>query len=60
MVKDALADPVHPIHAIVRSAGAADGTQKLAVRAIDPYAPCPCGSGKKYKWCCRDKAQKEQ
>ena len=21
----------------------------------DPYAPCPCGSGKKYKFCCRDK-----
>jgi tetratricopeptide (TPR) repeat protein len=20
--------------------------------AIDPYAPCPCGSGKKFKWCC--------
>jgi hypothetical protein len=21
---------------------------------LDPYAPCPCGSGKKYKWCHRD------
>jgi len=20
---------------------------------IEPYAPCPCGSGKKYKFCCR-------
>src|SRR5215471_1974409 len=20
--------------------------------AFDPYAPCPCGSGKKLKWCC--------
>jgi tetratricopeptide (TPR) repeat protein len=20
--------------------------------AIDPYASCPCGSGKKFKWCC--------
>ncbi len=20
--------------------------------AQDPYAPCPCGSGKKFKWCC--------
>ncbi len=20
---------------------------------IDPYAPCPCGSGKKFKWCCQ-------
>ena len=19
---------------------------------FDPYAPCPCGSGKKYKFCC--------
>jgi tetratricopeptide (TPR) repeat protein len=21
--------------------------------AVDPYAPCPCGSGKKFKWCCQ-------
>jgi hypothetical protein len=21
----------------------------------DPYSPCPCGSGSKYKWCCKDK-----
>lgn len=20
---------------------------------IDPYAPCPCGSGQKFKWCCQ-------
>jgi tetratricopeptide (TPR) repeat protein len=20
--------------------------------ALDPYASCPCGSGKKYRWCC--------
>lgn len=20
--------------------------------SIDPYSTCPCGSGKKYKWCC--------
>jgi tetratricopeptide (TPR) repeat protein len=19
---------------------------------VDPYSPCPCGSGKKFKWCC--------
>ncbi|QJW96395.1 tetratricopeptide repeat protein [Frigoriglobus tundricola] len=19
---------------------------------LDPYSPCPCGSGKKFKWCC--------
>ena len=22
--------------------------------AFDPYSPCPCGSGKKFKWCCQD------
>jgi tetratricopeptide (TPR) repeat protein len=22
--------------------------------ATDPYASCPCGSGKKFKWCCHD------
>jgi tetratricopeptide (TPR) repeat protein len=21
--------------------------------SIDPYAQCPCGSGKKFKWCCQ-------
>ncbi|WZO97161.1 hypothetical protein EP7_004183 [Isosphaeraceae bacterium EP7] len=32
--------------------------------ALDPYAPCPCGSGQKFKWCCHkveayaDRAQK--
>ena len=26
---------------------------------IDPYAPCPCGSGKKYKWCCRKAHRRE-
>jgi Tfp pilus assembly protein PilF len=20
--------------------------------ALDPYQPCPCGSGKKFRWCC--------
>src|SRR5690349_17014247 len=20
---------------------------------LDPYSPCPCGSGKKFKWCCQ-------
>ncbi|MFO0807083.1 MAG: tetratricopeptide repeat protein [Gemmataceae bacterium] len=22
--------------------------------ATDPYASCPCGSGKKFKWCCQE------
>jgi hypothetical protein len=21
--------------------------------ALDAYSPCPCGSGKKFKWCCQ-------
>src|SRR5881409_507405 len=21
--------------------------------AFDPYSSCPCGSGKKFKWCCQ-------
>src|SRR5437868_3273861 len=21
--------------------------------AVDPYSPCPCGSGEKFKWCCQ-------
>ena len=21
--------------------------------SVDPYSPCPCGSGKKFKWCCQ-------
>jgi hypothetical protein len=25
-----------------------------AIMSIDPYAPCPCGSGKKLKFCCAD------
>src|SRR4051794_16037297 len=20
---------------------------------LDPYSPCPCGSGQKFKWCCQ-------
>ena len=28
--------------------------------AIDPYAPCPCGSGKKLKFCCSDLASEIQ
>lgn len=27
-------------------------------RMIDVYAPCPCGSGKKFKFCCKSKIQK--
>src|SRR5258708_33452483 len=25
----------------------------VTMPAVDPYAPCPCGSGEKFKWCCQ-------
>jgi tetratricopeptide (TPR) repeat protein len=27
---------------------------------MDPYAPCSCGSGKKFKFCCRDKVREQE
>ncbi len=27
----------------------------MSDQQIDPYQPCPCGSGNKYKFCCREK-----
>lgn len=29
--------------------------QRKRDMTVAPYQPCPCGSGKKYKFCCRDK-----
>ena len=26
----------------------------------DPYDPCPCGSGKKYRFCCQKKHQAQR
>lgn len=28
---------------------------RKGVRQYDPYKPCPCGSGKKFKFCCKGK-----
>jgi hypothetical protein len=25
----------------------------MTMALVDPYAPCPCGSDKKFKWCCQ-------
>ncbi|MBK9388030.1 MAG: SEC-C domain-containing protein [Planctomycetes bacterium] len=27
---------------------------------MDPYLPCPCGSGKKFKFCCREKVREQE
>ncbi len=41
------------------STGVSDGTSKAQPvrkdKKVGPNDPCPCGSGKKYKKCCRDK-----
>src|SRR5204863_4421433 len=35
--------------------GGRPGTPRTRVplMAINPYASCPCGSGKQFKWCCQ-------
>lgn len=37
----------------------ADGVRTPApnTRDYDRYAPCPCDSGKKFKWCCEQKVR---
>ena len=32
--------------------GVATATRRTRVRKVGRNAPCPCGSGKKYKRCC--------
>ena len=27
--------------------------ERPTMALVDPYSPCPCGSGQKYKWCCQ-------
>lgn len=31
------------------------GATKLVQQSVEPYGPCPCGSGNKFKFCCRAK-----
>jgi hypothetical protein len=30
-----------------------DNQTRHTMAAVDPYSPCPCGSGEKFKWCCQ-------
>jgi hypothetical protein len=32
-------------------------SRKEKYPGTEPYAPCPCGSGKKYKFCCKAKGR---
>ena len=62
-VKAAVADPRHPVHATLRAmlGGRGDAeaghrpdknARERAPRLPALNAPCPCGSGRKYKRCC--------
>jgi hypothetical protein len=31
--------------------------RRMHPNATEPYAPCPCNSGRKYKFCCRAKGR---
>ena len=63
MFKDVVNDATHPMSARVRSVlngGPAygEGLQSMrpyrrATPKVGPNEPCPCGSGRKYKVCCR-------
>jgi len=48
---------------ITGTSGGSDGTvKKQPVKKgakVGPNDPCPCGSGKKYKKCCRDAATQQ-
>jgi hypothetical protein len=39
---------------------ALENERGLSQPDIDPYSPCPCGSGKRYKWCCRKLHRRER
>lgn len=62
LVKDAILDPAHPIHARLAEQRAAEeawegSATSATLRRAEPKLgrndPCLCGSGKKFKRCCR-------
>ena len=65
MWKRVVNDPVHPGQARLPPADDVPGfargvsTVRRASAKVGANAPCPCGSGRKYKLCCRDKARIE-
>jgi hypothetical protein len=51
-----LSDADLPSHAELASHGRPSGAvSKEPYPGTEPYAPCPCNSGRKYKFCCRAK-----
>ncbi|MFH1829890.1 MAG: hypothetical protein ABH871_03840 [Pseudomonadota bacterium] len=57
MVKTALKNPTHKIWKVIKGANKDYAGENLRsnIKNIDPYSPCICGSGNKFKWCCREK-----
>ena len=56
MVKDAVSDPLHAIHRVIGAAKPSPLSSlhgRRRPKRVLAHDPCPCGSGKKYKWCCR-------
>jgi SEC-C motif len=56
MWKRVVDDPSHPDQAVLRSIPSYDpGGRRGAPAApkVGLYELCPCGSGRKFKWCCR-------
>ena len=57
MWKRVIDDPTHPDQAKIRSVREEDGSWQPPVRRagpkVGPNDPCPCGSGRKFKKCCR-------
>lgn len=58
MVKEAAADPDHPAYEKLQSLMDSGGEGRARLRpasrrpTVGRNDPCPCGSGKKYKYCC--------
>jgi hypothetical protein len=52
MVKEAVADPHHPVQEAMASPRAVERPAGRTTPKVRRNQPCPCGSGKKYKRCC--------
>jgi hypothetical protein len=58
MWKRVVDDPSHPDQAVLRSipsydSGSRRGAPAPPAAKVGLYEQCPCGSGRKFKWCCR-------
>lgn len=54
LVDEAIRETVMQKVLVIRNVKRMDNTARQA----QMYEPCPCGSGKKFKFCCKEKADK--